>query len=554
MEKDDLEKAIFNFEEKILKPHVKKKLERKKSFKTSYSGDIRILYTPIDLKENYLEALGFPGLPPFTRGIYPDMYRGKIWTMRQYAGFGDAEETNKRFHYLLQRGQSGLSCAFDLPTQMGIDSDDKRARGEVGKVGVAIDTIYDMENLFDKIPLENISTSMTINATAPIILAMYIAVAEKNGVAKKKLRGTVQNDILKEYIARGTYIYPPEGALKLTTDLILFCREYLPLFNPISISGYHIREAGSDSVQEVAFTFSNAITYIEECLKRGVAIDEFAPRLSFFFGCHSNFFEEIAKFRAARRLWGKLMKEKFHAKDERSMMLRFHTQTAGCTLTSKQPFNNIVRVAFQALAAVLGGTQSLHTNAMDEALGLPSEEAVKIALRTQQIIAEETGVCDCVDPVGGSFAVEKLTDEIEMKVIEYLNEIEKMGGSLKAIENGFISKKISDSAYRQQKLIESMENIIVGVNKYVEKEEEKTNILKITPEIEKKQIKNLLKVKEKRSKERVKNALDKVKKSAETDGNIMFSIIEAVKSEATIGEISASLEDVFGKFKPVVII
>lgn len=510
-----------------------------------------MVYSSKDIKDlSYSKDLGLPGEYPFTRGIYPTMYKGKLWTMRQYAGYGSAKETNRRFKYLLNQGQTGLSVAFDLPTQMGYDSDHPMAKGEVGKTGVAIDSLEDMEILFRGIPLDKVSTSMTINSTCAIILAMYILVAEKQGVKMNLLSGTVQNDILKEYIARGTYIFPPAPSMRLTIDVIEYCSKYLPKWNTISISGYHIREAGATATQEVAFTLVNGIAYVEAAIKRGLDVDSFAPRLSFFFNSHNNFFEEIAKFRAARRLWARLMKERIKAKDPKSWMLRFHTQTAGSTLTAQQHENNIVRVTLQALAAVLGGTQSLHTNSADEALALPTEESVRIALRTQQIIAYESRVIDAVDPLGGSYYVEYLTNKIEREAKEYICKIDSLGGALKAIESGFFQKEIHKSAYQYQKDIELKNKIIVGVNEFVVPENEKPKkYLKVNPEIETRQITKLQKLKEKRDNQKVKRSLKNLKSKAMSDANLMPPIIECVRSYATLGEICEVLKEVFGEYK-----
>ncbi|MBM3301236.1 MAG: methylmalonyl-CoA mutase family protein, partial [Deltaproteobacteria bacterium] len=477
---------------------------------------IQRLYTPLDFKDaDYLSFLGFPGSYPFTRGVQPTMYRGRHWTMRQYAGFASAEESNKRYKFLLEHGQTGLSVAFDLPTQIGYDSDHEMALGEVGKVGVAIDSLADMETLFDGIPLDKVSTSMTINAPAAILLAMYIAVAEKQGGPLQDLRGTIQNDILKEYSSRGTYIFPPKPSMRIVTDIFAYCSKHVPQWNSISISGYHIREAGSTAVQEVAFTLANGIAYVQAALDAGLPVDTFGPRLSFFFNAHLDFLEEVAKYRAARRLWARIMKERFGAKDPRSMMIRFHTQTAGCTLTAQQPLNNIVRVAFQALAAVLGGTQSLHTNSMDEALCLPSEQAVQIALRTQQLIAHETGVCDTVDPLGGSYYIEKMTEEIHEKAAEYISKIDEMGGAASAIEKGFIQKEIQDSAYKYQREIEKGERVVVGLNRFQVEEEKPTNLLRVDPSVRLSQIEKLKRVRAERDHDRVTKTLAELKSCAE---------------------------------------
>ncbi|MCD6104326.1 MAG: methylmalonyl-CoA mutase family protein [Thermosipho sp. (in: Bacteria)] len=530
--------------------------ERKKKFKSTSGYEIKRLYTPLDISNlNYQEDLGFPGMFPFTRGVQPTMYRGKLWTMRQYAGFGTAEESNKRYKYLLSQGQTGLSVAFDLPTQIGYDSDDPMAEGEVGKVGVAIDSLKDMEILFDGIPLDKVSTSMTINSTAAILLAMYIVVAEKQGVPLDKLSGTIQNDILKEYIARGTYIFPPQPSMKIITDIFEYCSKNMPKWNPISISGYHIREAGATAVQEVAFTLADAIAYVESAIKVGLDPNVFGQRLSFFFASHNNFLEEISKFRAARRLWAKIMKDRFKVSNEKAMRLRFHTQTGGSTLTAQQPLNNIVRVTIQALAAVLGGTQSLHTNSYDEALGLPTEESAMIALRTQQIIAYESGVADTIDPLAGSFVIEHMTNEIEKRAMEYIEKIDSLGGMVKAIESGYVQREIHESAYKLQLAVENGEEVIVGVNKFqINEDLEHKEILKVNPELEVKQKSNLKRLKESRDNERVKKALKNIKNAATNDENLMPYIIEAVKVYATVGEISNALREVYGEYSETVII
>ncbi|MFH1124049.1 MAG: methylmalonyl-CoA mutase family protein, partial [Pseudomonadota bacterium] len=513
---------------------------------------IKRLYTPLDLVElDYLSDLGFPGDYPFTRGVQPTMYRGRYWTMRQYAGFATAEESNRRYRFLLDQGQTGLSVAFDLPTQIGYDSDHEMAMGEVGKVGVAIDSLQDMEILFGGIPLDKVSTSMTINAPAAVLLAMYLAVAEKQGLSPEVLRGTLQNDILKEYSSRGTYIFPPLPSMRIVTDILAFCSEKAPQWNSISISGYHIREAGSTAVQEVAFTLANGIAYVEAALQAGLEVDTFGPRLSFFFNAHLDFFEEVAKYRAARRLWAKIMKERFGAKDPRSMMIRFHTQTAGCTLTAQQPKNNIVRVAFQALAAVLGGTQSLHTNSMDEALCLPSEEAVQIALRTQQMIAHETGVADTVDPMGGSYYLEELTREVCERAESYIRQIDEMGGAPSAIERGYIQREIQESAYRYQREIEKGERVVIGLNRFQVEEEKPTNLLRVDPAARVAQIKRLENLKSQRDNERVKRTLADLKGVAEGKGNLMPPILDAVKAYATLGEICDTLRLIFGEYQQI---
>jgi len=486
---------------------------------------------------------------PFTRGIYKDMYRKRFWTMRQYAGFGTAEKSNERYRYLLQEGQTGLSVAFDLPTQIGYDSDHPMAAGEVGKTGVAIDSLADMEILFDKIPLDKVSTSMTINSTAFILLAFYIAVAKKQNVPLNKLRGTIQNDILKEYFARGTYIFPPKPSLRLITDTFKFCREHIPDWNTISISGYHIREAGSTAAQEVAFTLADGICYVEHALKAGLDIDEFGPRLSFFFNAHNDLFEEVAKFRAARYVWAKIMRERFRAKDDRSCMLRFHTQTAGSMLTAQQPENNIARVTIQALAAVLGGTQSLHTNSMDEALSLPSERSATIALRIQQIIAHESGAGATVDPMGGSYYIEKLTFELSEKIESYISEIDKLGGALKAVEKGYFQTEIQKSAYEYQKQVESRERIVVGVNEYVSDDQEYRDILKVDPGLERGQIEFVKSIREKRNSGEVARRLEELKEAANSDKNIIPVVIDCVESMVTVGEICDVLREIWGEYK-----
>jgi methylmalonyl-CoA mutase N-terminal domain/subunit len=527
--------------------------ERKPRFETSSHIEVKAVYRASDVDEvDPARELGEPGSYPFTRGVHPTMYRGRFWTMRQYAGFATARESNRRYKYLLEQGQMGLSVAFDLPTQMGLDSDHPLALGEVGKVGVAIDTLADMETLFDGIPLGQVSTSMTINSTAAILLAMYLAVAKKQGVSWDHVSGTVQNDILKEYVARGTYIYPPEPSLRIVTDIFDFCARDVPKWNVISISGYHIREAGSTAVQELAFTFGNAIAYVQAALNRGLKIDEFAPRLSFFFNVHNNFLEEVAKFRAARRLWARIMKERFAAEDPRSMMLRFHTQTAGSTLTAQQPEINVVRVTLQALAAVLGGTQSLHCNAQDEALGLPTEQAARLALRTQQVIAHESGVADTADPLGGSYAIECLTGEIERRVNDYLNRIDAMGGMLRAIEIGWVQREVQESAYEAQRAIDSGEQVVVGVNKFMMEEPSKIPVLRIDPEIERAQTESLRRVKAERDQQTIKQSLDELEKAARSRENLMPLIIRAVEAYATVGEISDTLRKTFGEYQEAV--
>ena len=524
--------------------------ERKEQFITSSGIEIKQVYTEEDLEGfDPRKELGQPGEYPFTRGIYPNMYRGKLWTMRQYAGFGTAEESNKRYRFLLSQGQTGLSVAFDLPTQLGLDSDNPQAQGEIGKVGVAIDSLHDMEILFDQIPLDQVSVSMTINSTAAILLSMYLAVAERKGIPWTKLAGTIQNDVLKEYVARGTYIYPPRASLKIIVDIFSFCHEKVPRWNTMSISGYHIREAGATAVQELAFTLCNAITYVEAALKAGLDVDSFAPRLSFFLASHNNFFEEIAKFRAARRIWARLMREKFQAKNPLSWKFRFHTQTSGVTLLAQQPENNVIRVTLQALAAVLGGTQSLHTNSRDEALSLPSEESAQIALRTQQIIAHESGVADTADPLGNSWFIESLTNQIEEKVEKYIQKIQDMGGMLKAIENGIIQKEIQESAYIYQMQVEKKEQTIVGLNEFINKDEKiNFELYSLPEEIEKDQVKRLRLLRQERSAEDVKTKLKDLKSAVKKGENIIPPMIEAVKSLATLGEISSVLQEVYGKY------
>ena len=546
----DMKEELDRWEKTTLNRVLSKSPEREPSFKTTSHIELKRLYTPLEIAElDYCNELGFPGEPPFTRGVQPTMYRGRFWTMRQYAGFATPEETNKRYKYLLEHGQTGLSVAFDLPTQIGYDSDHLLSDGEVGKVGVAIDTLKDMEILFEGIPLDKVSTSMTINATAAILLTMYLAVAEKQGVKSEVLQGTIQNDILKEYAARGTYIYPPPESMRIVTDIFAFCKERAPRWNTISISGYHMREAGCTAVQEVAFTLADGIAYVEAAIRAGLDVDSFASRLAFFFCCHNTFIEEVAKFRAARRLWAKIMKERFKAKRDESCMLRFHTQTAGCSLTAQQPDNNVVRVAFQALAAVLGGTQSLHTNSRDEAYALPTEDSVRIALRTQQLIAYESGVADMIDPLGGSYAVEALTDEIEIRSREYIQKIEAMGGAVKAIESGYIQGEIGESAYQYQKEIEAKKRIIVGLNQFQIEEEPLRNILRIKPDAEKYQKEKLARVKKERDNTKVKETLTGLKRAAQGTENLVPPILEAVRVYATLGEISDTLREVFGEYR-----
>ena len=546
----NIKEEFERWEKTTLNKVVSKSPERQPSFKTTSNIELKRLYTPLEIADlDYCDEFGFPGEFPFTRGVQPTMYRGRLWTMRQYAGFATPEETNKRYKYLLEHGQTGLSVAFDLPTQIGYDSDHPLSEGEVGKVGVAIDTLKDMEILFDGIPLDKVSTSMTINSTAAILLTMYIAVAEKQGVKSEVLQGTIQNDVLKEYAARGTYIYPPLESMRIVTDIFAFCKNRVPRWNTISISGYHMREAGCTAVQEVAFTLADGIAYVEAAIQAGLDVDSFASRLAFFFCCHNTFIEEIAKFRAARKLWARIMKERFKAKRDESCMLRFHTQTAGCSLTAQQPDNNVVRVAFQALAAVLGGTQSLHTNSRDEAYALPTEDSVRLALRTQQLIAYESGVADVIDPFGGAYAVESLTDEIEKKSVEYIEKIEAMGGAIKAIESGYIQGEIGESAYQYQKEIENKKRIIVGLNQFQMEEEPLRNILRIKPEVEQYQKEKLARVKRERDTKKAKEALAVLKKAAQGTDNVVPPILDAVKAYATLGEISDTLREVLGEYR-----
>jgi len=542
------QKEKLRWEEEILNPVLRKYPERQDEFLTNSGIPIPRVNLPVNF--DYLKNLGFPGEFPFTRGVQPTMYRGRYWTMRQYAGYADAQESNQRYRYLLDQGQTGLSVAFDLPTQIGYDSDDPIASGEVGKVGVVVSTLQDMEQLFHHIPLDKVSTSMTINAPAAILLAMYIAVAKRQGVALHALRGTVQNDILKEYVARGAYIFPPKPSMRLITDILCYCKENIPNWNTISISGYHMREAGSTAVQEVAFTLANAIAYVEAAIKAGLQVDDFASQLSFFFACHNDFLEEIAKFRAARRLWAFIMQERFKAKRDRSKMLRFHTQTCGSTLTAQQPENNIIRTTIQALAAVLGGTQSLHTNSMDEALWLPTEKSVRIALRTQQIIAKESGVADNIDPLAGSYFLEYLTDEICMRVEQYIGRIDEMGGALSAIENGYMQREIQDASYKYQKAVEKKNQVIVGVNDYELDEKIEMEQLKVNPAIEAQQRKRLKLIRNTRNKEKVNELLEHLEKTAKSDENLMPIFIACVEQGITLGEICGVLRSVWGEYQP----
>ncbi|HEY5765562.1 MAG TPA: methylmalonyl-CoA mutase family protein [Candidatus Deferrimicrobiaceae bacterium] len=524
--------------------------ERRKRFESTSGAEIDRLYDPGHVEAiDYRKDIGFPGEFPFTRGVQPTMYRGRFWTMRQYAGFGDARESNRRYRFLLDQGQTGLSVAFDLPTQMGYDSDHPMSFGEVGKVGVAIDSLEDMELLFDRIPLGKVSTSMTINSTAAILLAMYIAVGEKQGVPAKSLNGTIQNDILKEYIARGTYIYPPAPSMRIITDIFAFCKEEVPRWNTISISGYHIREAGSTAAQEIAFTLANGIAYVQAAVDAGMSVDSFAARLAFFFNAHNHFLEEVGKFRAARRLWARIMRERFRAKDPRSWMLRFHTQTAGSSLTAQQPDNNVIRVTLQALAAVLGGTQSLHTNSRDEALSLPTEDSVRIALRTQQVIAHESGVADTVDPLGGSWCVEAMTSALERQAEEYIARIDRMGGVVKAIDRGYIQKEIQDAAFRYQQEIERKERVIVGLNAFEVEEPGPEHLLTVDPKVEREQRKRLSSLRKRRDAAAVGAALAELEAACRGKDNLMPKILAAVKACATLGEISDVLRQVFGTYQ-----
>ncbi len=543
-------RALRDWEEGTLRPALDRKPERKKEFTTVSSLPIERLYVPEDLKAwDPGEKLGFPGEPPFTRGVHPTMYRGKLWTMRQFAGFGSAEDTNRRFHYLLEHGQTGLSVAFDLPTLMGCDSDDALAEGEVGREGVAVDTLTDMEILFQGIPLDRVSTSMTINAPAAVILAMYLAVAEKQGIPLDRLEGTVQNDILKEYIAQKEWIYPPAPSLRIISDMVAFCTDRVPKWNTISISGYHIREAGSTAAQELAFTLADGIGYVQSCLSSGLDIDAFAPRFSFFFNAHNDFFEEIAKLRAARRMWCAIMRDRFHAKSPRSWMLRMHVQTAGCSLTAQQPYNNVVRVTVQALAAVLGGTQSLHTNSLDETLALPTEDSARIALRTQQIIAEESGVANTVDPLAGSYFVETLTDRLEQDAWSYIKRIDQMGGIVAAIEQGFPQREIAEAAYVYQRQVDGGDKIVVGVNRHSEGDVLKTPTLKIGPGVEETQVARLRATREGRERGRHAQTLERLTRVARTRENLMPAILDAVRGYASVGEICDALKTVFGVYR-----
>jgi len=551
----DTSKSKREWQEKVLQPSTKRFPEREEHFLTTSGIEVDNLYTPDDAEAfDYDQNLGYPGEFPFTRGIQPTMYRGRMWTMRQYAGFASAQATNQRYHYLLEQGQTGLSVAFDLPTQIGYDSDSHQAKGEIGKVGVPISSLEDMEILFGGIPLGKVSTSMTINSSAPILLAMYIAVGKKQGIDPSKLNGTIQNDVLKEYIARGTYIFPPKPSMRLTTDIFHYCAQNLPQWNTISISGYHIREAGSTAAQEIAFTLADGIAYVQAAIDAGLDVDKFAGRLSFFFAANTNLLEEVAKFRAARRLWAKIMHDRFEARDPRSMMLRFHTQTCGHTLTAQQPDNNVIRTAIQALAAILGGTQSLHTNSRDEAYATPSEDAVTLALRTQQLLAFETGVADCTDPLGGSYYMEHLTDALEEKASEYIQKIDDLGGARAAIEHGYQQREIQESSYRTQKEIESGKKIVVGVNKFVSPYPEITGLLRIDPAEAAKQTQRLTSLKAKRDNEKVTQALNRLKDGASSEENTMPVFIDCVEAYATLGEICDVLRGVFGEQEEILVI
>ena len=550
--KESLERIEVDTKEwqQVFKESISKTLERLKRFSTVSDRPIRNLYTPLDIKDlDYSNDIGFPGQYPFTRGVQPSMYRGRLWTMRMFAGLGSARDTNSRFHLLVNEGQTGLSTAFDMPTLMGYDTDSPKSRGECGRCGVAIDTLKDMEILFEGLSIDRITTSMTINPPASVLWAMYIAMAEKRGISRGIIGGTIQNDMLKEFIAQKTFMCPPRPSMRLITDTIEFGTKEVPRWNPVSISGYHIREAGSTAVQELAFTLADGIAYVEAALERGLDVDSFAQRLSFFFNSHLDFFEEIAKFRAARRMWARIMKERFKAKDPRSMWLRFHTQTAGCSLTAQQPYNNVIRTTLEALAAVLGGTQSLHTNSLDEVLALPTEEAATIALRTQQIIAEESGVANTIDPLGGSFYIERLTKDMEEEAFEYIRKIDEMGGMVAAIEKNYPQMEIADAAYKYQKQIDSSEKTVVGVNKYITEEELPVEILQIVAELEKKQIEWTNQIKNTRDNKKVRDLLEELGEAAQRDDNLMYPIIDAVKEYATEQEICDVFRDVFGVYR-----
>ena len=552
---NEIAKELERWEKTTLPKWIGQYPERKSEFRNHSGTLIKRVYTPEDVKDlDYVRDLGFPGEYPFTRGVHATMHRGRLWTMRQFSGYGTAEQTNQRFKYLLKEGETGLSIAFDYPSIRGYDSDHPFSKGEVGICGVAVSSLKDMEVLLNGIPLDKVTTSMTINGPAAMLLAMYMAVGDKQGVPREKLGGTTQNDVLKEFFAQKLIIFPPKPSLKLVTDIIEYCTKHLPRWNPISISGYHIREAGANAVQELAFTLYDGITYVESCLERGMKVDEFAPRLSFFFAAHNDLFEEIAKFRAARRIWAKTMKERFHAKNARSMWMRMHVQTAGFTLTAQQPLNNITRVTIQALSAVLAGTQSLHTNSFDEALALPSEEAVRIALRTQQIIAHESGVANTIDPLAGSYYVENLTNEMEERTMEYFRKLDDMGGAIPAIEKGFFQKEIADSSYEYQKEVDEKRRILVGVNDYTTEEKQPIKVLRVDPKVEEEQVASLHKLKRERDNTKVDEMLEKLHYVAEKDENLMPIIIDAVKAYATIGEICDVLREIYGEFKELIVI
>ena len=552
---NEIVKERERWEKTTLPKWMTQRPERKSEFRNHSDTLIKQVYTPEDIKDiDYMRELGFPGEYPFTRGVHATMYRGRLWTMRQFSGYGTAEQTNQRFKYLLEEGETGLSIAFDYPTIRGYDSDHPFSQGEVGVCGVAISSLKDMEILLDGIPLDKVTTSMTINGPSAMLLGMYIAVGDKQGVSREKLGGTTQNDVLKEFFAQKLIIFPPKPSVKLVTDIIEYCTKHVSRWNPISISGYHIREAGANAVQELAFTLYDGITYVESCLERGMKVDDFAPRLSFFFAAHNDFFEEIAKFRAARRIWAKVMKERFHAKNPRSMWMRMHVQTAGFTLTAQQPINNIIRVTIQALSAVAAGTQSLHTNSFDEALALPSEEAVRIALRTQQIIAHESGAANTIDPLAGSYYVENLTNEMEKRTMEYFQKLDDMGGATPAIEKGFFQKEIADSAYKYQKEVDKRKQVLVGVNDYITEEKYPIKVLRVDPKVEKEQVARLQKLKRERNNRKVKQVLEKLHYATEKDENLMPTIIDAVKAYATIGEICDMLRKVYGEYKELIVI
>jgi methylmalonyl-CoA mutase N-terminal domain/subunit len=547
---DLLKDALARWQTEILEPALQEQAERQRVFRTSSGLELERLYLPADPDPDYLDQLGFPGEYPFTRGVQPTMYRGRLWTMRQYAGFATAEETNRRFHYLLEQGQTGLSVAFDLPTQIGYDADDPLALGEVGRVGVSISSLQDMERLLDGLPLERVSTSMTINAPAAVLLAMYLAVAQRRGIDLDRLRGTIQNDVLKEYVARGTYIFPPQPAMRLVTDVFRYCKDHVPHWNTISISGYHIREAGATAAQEIAFTLANAIAYTQAALTAGLSVDDFAPQLAFFFASHNHFLEEVAKFRAARRLWAHIMRDDFGAHDSRSWRLRFHTQTGGSTLTAQQPVNNVVRVTLQALAAVLGGTQSLHTNSMDEALSLPTEEAVQVALRTQQILAHETGIADTVDPLGGAYAIEALTDAIERQARDYLQRIAEMGGALAAVENGFMQREIQEAAYQAQRELETGESVVVGVNRFASQQAATLPRLRIDASIELAQRQQLVELRARRDAPAAEQALERLTRAVAAGDNLIPLFIDCLNADLTLGEICGRLRVLWGEYQP----